>query len=73
MEKQLKLKIKGPIEILDFLAAFPAIVLWCVGNSEQASTSLADSSEHRRRNLFIHLIHRELDEGLGSGDGLRSL
>lgn len=73
MEKQLKLKIKGPVEISDFLAAFPAIVLWCVGNSERALTSLADSSEHHRRNVFIHLIHRELDKGLESGDRFRSL
>lgn len=73
MEKQLKFKIKGPVEISDFLAAFPAIVLWCVAKSERASTSLADSAEHRRRNVFIHLIHRAMDKGLESGDGLRSL
>lgn len=40
-KKQLKLKRKGsPVEISDFLAELPAIVLWCVTKSE-FSTSLS--------------------------------
>lgn len=39
----------------------------------RAGFGFADSCEHGRRNVFIHLIHRELDKGLESGEGLRSL
>lgn len=50
---------------LDFLAAFPAIVLWCIAKSKQVTSSHTDSPVSSARHHSSTLIHLAV-----SGTGL---